>query len=387
MRAYLLGGRPIHFPFLSGILRYDCPTCDAPCCKGAHLGIGKSRELVTLTSVQPSIGLFASPGFSGSAMLSIASPQDACWFLDGKQRCRLERVMGRDAKPAGCRLFPFQRIRALGEHLAVIPDFLCPIDVGAPSESGPTSHDEITLEMHRTQVPRTGHPELPPPRDMGWTEAVLLERRIVHESERFLDGGDYAGYAEVQLELTRALLGTEGRAGQMHRLEATIRRFLLVDARPSPAAVRDLVALTGSLRLMVSSLARREAPALLVALSVLVGVYEGMRGSARMARTAVSILEQQLPLLYVLSHLGDRPTLKDGASLKALLEKLPAVRAPLLQVLEAVTANKTATLAETLEDVLRAQGDVFAAPLTADAVTMLHGLGRVLLRAGVFVPV
>jgi hypothetical protein len=386
MRAYLLGGRPIHFPFLSGILRYDCPTCDAPCCKGAHLGIGKSKELVQLSSVQPSIGLFASPGFSGSAMMSIASPQDACWFLDGKRRCRLEKVMGREAKPAGCRLFPFQRIRALGEHLAVVPDFLCPITIGDVAEAGPTSHDEITLEMHRTQVPRTGHPELPPPRDVPWADAVLLERRIVTESERFLDGGDYAAFCDVQLELTRALLGTEGKAGQMHRLEATIRRFLLVDAKPSIAATRDLVALTGSLRLMVSSLARRETPALLVALSVLVGVYENMRGAKRTPRTAVSILEQQLPLLYVLSHLGDRPTLADQASLAKLLEKLPAVRAPLLAVLEAVTVNKNATVAETLEDILRAQGEAFTAPLSADATTMLHGLGRVLLRAGVFVP-
>lgn len=387
MRAYLLGGRPIHFPFLSGILRYDCPSCDAPCCKGAHLGIGKSKELVTLSSVQPNIGLFATPGFSGSAMLSIASPADACWFLDSKRRCRLEKVMGREAKPAGCRLFPFQRIRGLGEHLAVVPDFLCPIEVAAPSETGPTSHDEITLEMHRTQVPRTGHPELPAPRDMPWNDAVLLERRIVAESERFLETGDYAAFADVQLELTRALLGTEGKAGQMQRLEGTIRRFLFVDARPSREAVRDLVALTGSLRLMVSSLARRETPALLVALSVLVGVYESMRGMKRAPRTSVSLLEQQLPLLYVLSHLADRPTLQDGASLSKLLEKLPAVRAPLLSVLEAVTANKNATLADTLEDILRAQGDAFAAPLSADATTMLHGLGRVLLRAGVFVPV
>ncbi len=387
MRAYLLGGRPIHFPFLSGILRYECETCDAPCCKGAALGIGKSKELVTLTSVQPSIGLFAVPGFAGSAMTSIKSPMDACWFLDGKTRCRLEKVVGREAKPAGCRLFPFQRIRSIGEHLAVVPDFLCPISIGAVDEQGKTSHDELTLEMHRTQIPRTGHPELPAPRDMSWSDAVLLERRIVKESERFLDATEFAPFCDVQLTLTRALLGTEGKQGSMQRLDATIRRFLTVEHRATPAAVRDLVALTGSLRLMVSSLARREAPALLTALGVLVGVYEGMRGTKRSPRTAVSILEDQLPFLYVLSHLADRPTLTDGASLQKLLDKMPAVRAPLLAVLEAVTANKNATVAETLEDILRAQGDAFAPPLSADAVTMLHGLGRVLLRAGVFVPV
>ena len=53
MQAYLLGGRPIHFPFLSGIIKYDCSTCHAPCCKGNALGIGRSRELVMLQSAQP----------------------------------------------------------------------------------------------------------------------------------------------------------------------------------------------------------------------------------------------------------------------------------------------------------------------------------------------
>src|SRR3954462_7223454 len=98
MRAYLLGGRPLHFPFLSGVLRYDCATCDAPCCKGAALGIGVSRELVTLQQAQPKAPLFAVPSFFPSQMTAISTPAERCWFLDRKNRCRLERVIGRDAK-------------------------------------------------------------------------------------------------------------------------------------------------------------------------------------------------------------------------------------------------------------------------------------------------
>ena len=116
MRAYLLGGRPILFPFLSGILRYDCATCDAPCCKGASLGIGRSIELVNIQHAQPKATLFAVPQFRGSKMLALATPAEKCWFLDRKNRCRLEKVLGREAKPAGFRLFPFVRIRAAGER-------------------------------------------------------------------------------------------------------------------------------------------------------------------------------------------------------------------------------------------------------------------------------
>ena len=107
MKAYLLGGRPLFFPFFSGAIRYDCTTCDAPCCKGAALGIGSSRELVTIQEAQPKAPLFAVPAFQQSQRLALQTPAERCWFLDGKRRCRLERIIGRQAKPAGCRLFPF----------------------------------------------------------------------------------------------------------------------------------------------------------------------------------------------------------------------------------------------------------------------------------------
>jgi hypothetical protein len=388
MRAYLLGGRPIHFPFLSGLLTYDCDPCDAPCCKGTALGIGRSKEIVTLQSAQPRIPLFTTPGFAGSSMLSIQAPREACWFLDKKSSCRLHSVVGREAKPAGCRMFPFQRLRSLGEAVAVMPDFSCPLGVAAgPSDDGQTSHDELALEMHRTGVPRGGHMQLPPPRDLSWAEAVPLERRIVEAGEHHLDDDDYLAYATVQAKLTQKLLKHPDKKDRTGHVRSTIERFLQVHERPSADAVRELVALSGTLRLMASSIPRREMPGLLVSLSVMLGIYEGMHGARRSPRTILSIFEQRLPFLYVLSHLGDRPMVREPAQAKKIIASLPAVRAPLLEVLEGMVENRELTVAETLEDILREQGHAFESPLSADAVTMLHGLGRVLLRTGMFVPV
>jgi Fe-S-cluster containining protein len=389
MRAYLLGGRPIHFPFLSGILDYECSTCSAPCCKGGSLGIGRSNELVTLTRVQPSIALFMSPGFAASTMLSVATPLEACWFLDKHDACRLHKAGGPEAKPSGCRLFPFQRLRSVGEAVAVLPDLLCPLRTSqGPSDSGKTSHDEIALQMHRAGVPRGGHAPLPPPRDMAWREALPLERRIVDAAEHHLEDEDYLAYASAQARLTsKATLAAHERKDGAARARATIERFLGVSRRPSAAAVHDLVALTGTLRLLGSTLPRRELPAMLVALSVLCGEYEGMQGARWSARTVTSLFEQRLPLLYVLSHLADRPMVKDPEEARRLISRLPAVRAPLLAVLESMVDNRELTVAETLEDILRQQGKTFASPLGTDAVTMLHGLGRVLMRTGMFVPV
>ncbi len=387
MRAYLLGGRPIYFPFLSGLLEYECSTCDAPCCRGTPLGIGRSNELVTLERVQPRIPLFTSPGFAGSAMLSITPPHEACWFLDDKARCRLHKVAGPHAKPSGCRLFPFHRVRSVGEAVVVLPDFLCPLQLSdGPGVSPRSSHDELALEMHRTGVPRGGHSQLQPPRDMTWKEALPLERRVVDAAEHHLDDDDYLPYAETQERLTHKSLATPRKKSAVAVARDTMERFLGSRARPSAEAVRELVALTGTLRLMTSSLPRRDMPALLIALSVFLGEYEAMRGSRRSPRTSVTMLEQRLPFLYVLSHLGDRPMVNDPDEAKRVITSLPAVRAPLLEVLERLVENEDLTVASTLEDILRDQGAAFQAPLGADAVTMLHGLGRVLLRTGMFVP-
>jgi Fe-S-cluster containining protein len=388
MAAYLLGGRPIHFPFPSGVLRYHCNSCDAPCCRGATLGIGRSRELVTLRSVQPKISLFAVPGFMGSSMLSIASPAEACWFLDKKDRCRLHKVAGPEAKPAGCRMFPFQRVRAMGEAVCVLPDFSCPMTVAErATDEGPTSHDELALEMHRTGVPRGGHRGLPPPRDMPWSTALALERAVVEASGEALDVGHYLIFADTQRRLTERHLKT-GRKSQLARSYDTIRRVIGAEGDElSVEGTRELIAVTGTLRLMASSLPRQDLPGVLLALSAVLGVYEGMRGNRRSVRTAVSVFERSLPFLYVLSHLGDRPVVRDPEAARQMVKKIPAVRAPLLDVLQHLIDNQEQPVADTLEDILRGAGEQFSPPLSPDSVTMLHGLGKVLLVTGMFVPI
>jgi Fe-S-cluster containining protein len=385
-RAYLLGGRPILFPFLSGILTYECSTCEAPCCKGAPLAIGKSFELVTIQTAQPRASLFAVPSFHGSNMLALQTPAERCWFLDKKRRCRLEKVLGRESKPAGCRLFPFVKLRSAGEHIVVLPDFTCPLTVaGAPTSQSKTSHDELALEMHHTQVPKSGHPELPAPRDLKWGDAAVLERRIVEEGARHLSAQSYLTYAELQHVLALSALGVQERPDKLARVEGAARRFVGVPEPLSARAVHELVALTGVLRMQASGLPRREMAPVLVALSVLLTAAENMRGGVMSARTAPSILEERLGFLYVLAHLESRPALRTGVSVDKALAAIGTPRPALLSVLRDIEKNGGRTVAEPLEELLRRQPS-FAAPLTADAVATLQSLGTVLLRACTWVP-
>ena len=170
-------------------------------------------------------------------------------------------------------------------------------------------------------------------------------------------------------------------------MEDVARRFLGLAEQPTPLLVHDMILLTGVVRLELSALPRRETAPMLACLLVLLSAAEHMRGAVRTPRTITSLLESHAPLLYVLAHLSDRPTVRASVSLKRAVGELPAVRAPLVALLEDIADNGRRTVAASLEDLLRRQGDTFARPLTADAIAMLHSLGKVLLRAGAFVPV
>jgi Fe-S-cluster containining protein len=398
-RIHLLGGRPLFFPFPSGALSYACASCDAPCCKGQPLGIGRSRELVTIQQAQPRATLFAVPGFQGGPLLSVTPPPEKCWFFDRNGRCRIEHVVGRDAKPTGCRLFPFSRVFAVGEALAVLPDLLCPLRVdralvaGAGAAEHPFSHDALALEMNRAQLPRHGHPALAPPPDVPWDEALALERHIVAEATQLLCAspppGFYGGFADLQNQLTCALLGVDGKPWAMTSLENDIRRFLAVGEAASVDGVAELVAMTGVLRLTPvddQPVPRRALPALLVALGVVAGAHENMRGSRRSPRTLTSLWQTQGPLLYALAHLSARPLPLSSSSLDAALRRFHHPRPALRAVVDGIRDNGTRSVAATVEELLRLQRDEFAPPLTADAVAMLHALGRVLRDACTFTP-
>jgi hypothetical protein len=392
-RVHLLSGRPVYFPFPSGSLRYACDTCSAPCCKGQPLGIGRSRELVTILQAQPRAALFASPGFNGGPLMSLAPPPEKCWFLDRKQRCRLEYVLGREHKPTGCRLFPFSILMGVGDALAVLPDLLCPLQTSVPSSTGDFSHDGLALEMVRTQVPRTGHPTLPEPTDVSWNDAIALERRIVAEAEsRLRTGGPatFLPFAEVMHQLTCALVGVDSRPSAMGLVDADVRRFLGNDDALSDGAARDLLSFIGVLRLRPIdelTVPRRILPAVLVALSVLFASFDSMRGSRRSVRSLAGLWDSQGPVLFSLAHLGSRPVPLSLQAIDDAVARQGAMRPAFYDVVDGIKRNGKQSIASTVEELLRAQRDVFAPPLTVDAVGILHGLGRVLREACMFTPI
>src|SRR4030095_8712740 len=72
------------------------------------------------------------------------NPRDRCWFLADDGLCRIEVEDGRDAKPASCRLFPFNRVFRIGSYTVVdYNSVICPLTVGTDGIAHAEVHAEI----------------------------------------------------------------------------------------------------------------------------------------------------------------------------------------------------------------------------------------------------
>lgn len=145
----------IYFTWPHDRLRYRCEGCGA-CCKGHGIGLDVAGgQLVQLVARHPTIAAFVRR--RGDTM-TVFNPRDRCWFLAGDGMCEIERADGRDAKPASCRLFPFNRVFRLGSYTIVdYNSVICPITIGDSGES----HATVLAEIRAVQDPAVVGTQLP----------------------------------------------------------------------------------------------------------------------------------------------------------------------------------------------------------------------------------
>lgn len=153
-----------YFTFPDGVLGYDCARCGQRCCRGKGIAL-TADELVPLARRAPSVAGQLRLRAGGSVHATDLT--DGCWFLAGDGRCAVEVEEGRRAKPATCRLFPFNRVYRVGEVRVVdVNTTLCPIEVVA---DGGARHAELAAEIDveagrgspLVDVPLPVPPELP----------------------------------------------------------------------------------------------------------------------------------------------------------------------------------------------------------------------------------
>jgi Fe-S-cluster containining protein len=126
----------VYFPFVDGLLAYNCPKCGYRCCKGAGFAATPS-EFVTLRKHYPALAYFSSVAQKATEpLVQMVNFSPQCFFLRDDGLCDVHAQHGRAAKPFVCKSFPINAFRLEGDTLVADVNFLCPIELasGAPGD-------------------------------------------------------------------------------------------------------------------------------------------------------------------------------------------------------------------------------------------------------------
>jgi Fe-S-cluster containining protein len=345
---------------------YTCAGCGA-CCKGHGIGIDVAAgQLVQLVARRPELTAFVR---RRGETITAFNPRDRCWFLEDDGLCRVEVEDGRSAKPASCRLFPFNRVFTIGAHTIV--DFnsvICPLRV---VDDG-IDHASVAAEIASIQDPSIVGTRLPAQDATKEGDAFVAAETAIRDA-LFAAPGDLAiawgaqadaaafdREKEIASEAFTAIVGAAWRA-------------------PSPETAANATWLTPSMRFNELYGPRQYAPRSTMS-PVLARMWLAWLGFAalgeQLAQRPLGLQElttlwsEQAPLMHAVARWSDAPVLKPGPI------ELPGVD----------PGNAVRSLAQAMIDNKKAKAPFssLAAKLPADPVARVTALklAEGLLRAG-----
>jgi len=313
----------LYFTWPDRRLRYDCRSCGA-CCKGHGIGLDVTGgQLVQLLARRPALAGFLRR--RGEAITAF-NPRDRCWFLADDGLCRIEVEDGRAAKPASCRLFPFNRVFRIGPYTIVdYNSVICPLRVTDDHDRGGVSHAEIAAEIASIADPTVVGTPLP-------ARDPAAEGRSFVETERAIAAAIFAAPGDLP-----AAWGAQADPAALDRERATAdAAFAAILGgppavaggaaaaawqAPSPATFTAASWLTPSLRFNELYGPRQYAPRSTMA-PVLARMWLAWLGFAalgeQLAQRPLGLQElttlwsEQAPLLYAIARWTDAPALKPG---------------------------------------------------------------------------
>lgn len=304
----------LYFTWPDGRFGYQCRGCGA-CCKGHGIGIDVAGgQLVQLLARRPEITAFLRR--RGDAITAF-NPRDRCWFLADDGLCRVEVEDGREAKPASCRLFPFNRVFRIGSYTVVdYNSVICPLDVVA---EGGIAHAEVAGEIARVQDPTIIGTQLP-------ARDAEAEGKAFVESERAIAAAIFAA-ADVLVPIdARTAWAAQADAAafdsECAHADAAFDAILGTRFRlPSPATLAHAFWITPSLRFNELFGPRQYAPRSTMS-PVLARMWLAWLGFAalgeQLAHRALGLQElttlwsEQAPLMHAVARWSETPTLKPG---------------------------------------------------------------------------
>lgn len=304
----LAGVERVYFTWPDRRFRYECRGCGA-CCKGHGIGLDVAGgQLVQLLARRPALTAFLRR--RGEAITAF-NPRDRCWFLADDGLCRIETEDGRDAKPASCRLFPFNRVFRIGGYTVV--DFnsvICPLTAG---DDG-VAHAEVVAELEGIADATIVGTRLP-------AQNAEVEGRAFVDTERaiasvlFAAPGDLAAAWGAQAD--PAAFATE-RAAASSAFEAILGAPWTAPGEATAAAATWV---TPSLRFNELYGPRQYAPRSTMA-PVLARMWlawlgfaalgEQLAGRALTIQELTTLWSEQAPLLHVVARWAEIPSLRPG---------------------------------------------------------------------------
>ena len=363
--AYSSLVQDVYFTWPDRRFRYECRGCGA-CCKGHGIGLDVAGgQLVQLVARRPAIAAFLRR--RGEAITAF-NPRDRCWFLADDGLCRIETEDGRAAKPASCRLFPFNRVFRIGAYTIVdYNSVICPLTVG---DDG-VAHAEIAAEIATISDPTIIGTPLAA-RDPAAEGRAFVETERAIAAALFAAPDDLAAGWGAQADLTAL---DHERAAASAAFEAILGTGW---QPPSRATLTAASWLTPSLRFNELYGPRQYAPRSTMA-PVLARMWLAWLGFAalgeQLADRALGLQElttlwsEQAPLMHAVARWADVPALKPGPidlpgidpdnlvrSLAQVFIDNRKAKRPLSALLAALPADPTTrvTTLKTAESLLRA---------------------------------
>lgn len=288
----------VYFTWPDKRFRYECRGCGA-CCKGHGIGIDATAgQLVQLVGKRPELAAFVR---RRGAAVTAFNPRDRCWFLADDGMCRIEVEDGRAAKPASCRLFPFNRVFHVGATMVVdYNSVICPL---ATVGEGGVTHAEVLAEIESIQDPAIVGTSLP------GDDALIARERTISD----------ALFAAPTLEAAWAVQMSAPDAA----LTAPAFDALGLGAwrAPEAATLANAIALTPSMRFNELYGPRQYAPRDRMP-PLLARMWLAWLGFAALGETLAqralglqeltTLWSEQAPLMFVLASWDARPALKPG---------------------------------------------------------------------------
>lgn len=298
----------LYFTWPDRRVRYECRGCGA-CCKGHGIGIDVTAgQLVQLVARRPELTAFLRR--RGDAITAF-NPRDRCWFLADDGLCRVETEDGRAAKPASCRLFPFNRVFRIGGYTVIdYNSVICPLTVG---DDG-VAHAEIADEIASIQDPTIVGTRLPAQNPEAEGKAFVESERAIAQA-LFAQPGDIAHAWGAQADAAAF-------ARECEQASAAFTAILGQPWRaPAEATARNATWLTPSLRFNELYGPRQYAPRSTMS-PVLARMWLAWLGFAalgeQLAQRALGLQElttlwsEQAPLLHAVARWSEAPSLKPG---------------------------------------------------------------------------